>query len=280
MKSKIKIIIAIISTALLTLCIWFFGPYASNEGDTGTWKPGYASPRQYYEENGEILKSANKIIDGINYTFDDLGNVMQDENDGKWVDSTKYQLNSGVELKSMWYEIDGNLYYFNDKGKSVRNGLIKVNNKQYALDGNGVLQKYFFRIWGHVFGTMDDGAIIENDTYFSNGVYRASVPHYKSNFRGHGHKLNVSAAQFHEDPRVTWKGINYFKSKPEYFFEKDYKLVSTTTHSAEGSTKEDGNASEIVARDAQIYLKGKMLDKIFIYDKTDNSFYSYSLDEK
>ena len=282
MKNKIKLIviaIAVIALLITAFFIWFCGPYATDKGGTGAWKPGYLSPRQYYEENGKNLKGTTKTIDSISYTFDDLGTVIQNENDGKWVNSVNYQLSSGVELKRTWYEINDDLYCFDDEGKVIKDDLIKVNNMQYALDEEGALRKTYFKLWGHTFGTNKDGAIIENGYFYSDGSEGGFGSLYGSNHRGHAHEINTVAMQFPGPPYVIWKSMEYYKSEPAYFFEKDYVLVGETMHTTDTSNQRDGESGTLVTEGSQIYTKGSTLEQIYIYDKTDNSFYEYVLSE-
>ena len=279
---KKKIIIATVIIALLLIvfrvweCVWVLTPDVLDEGDTGAWKPGYASPRQYYEEDGQILKSVTKTIDGINYTFDDLGAVMQEDNNGNWINNTKYQLTSGVELSNMWYDIAGELYYFDDKGETIKDCIIKVNGKQYSFDNRGVLRKYFFQQGGHTFGTGDDGAIIENGYFFSDGNYG---DYYASDFRGYGKLINTTAMEFLGDPFVAWEGIHYYKNKPAYFFENEYVLVGKTEFGGWSEKPQKNGESLGMPEGSRIYIKENNAKQIFIYDQTDNSFYEYVLSE-
>ena len=272
MKKKIVIIIL-----LVLLGVWIIGPFALPQGNTDQWRPGYASPKQYYEENGEILKGTTKTIDGISYTFDDLGSAMQNENNGQWINDTKYQLDSGIELKKMWYEINGNWYYFNNKGNAIKNHFIKVKGKRYALDDKGALRKVYFKIWGHNFGTEDDGVIIERGGFFTGKKHIGE--YYSVFFRGHGIKRNTRVISFVGEPTVMWDEKFYSKNQPEYFWGKDYKLVGTTVATKESDPEKNGESFNGVADGSQIYIRENNLENIYIYDRTDNSFYGYVLSE-
>ena len=279
-KNKTKLIIvaiAVIALLITAFCIWFTGPYASDMGNTGNWKPGYASPRQYYEENGQVLKSVTKTIDSINYTFDDLGSVLQNENSGKWLDN-KYQLNTGTMLKNTWYEIDGELYYFDNEEEVIKNRFIRVNDKRYSLGSSGTLQKLFFRARFHNFGTDESGAIIEEGDFFTGGYHGSYGDYYIVYSKGHGAKQDIGAIDFVEIPTIMWNDKWYCIDKPEYFWKEDYLLVGETSPSISGKLVYN-NDSINVTQGSQIYTKGNDLEQIYIYDKTDNSFYEYALSE-
>ena len=270
---KIAIIIL-----LVLLGVWLLGPFALLQKSTSPWKHGYASPRQYYEKDGQNLKSTTQIIDDISYSFDDIGNVIQDENSGQWINASKYKLASGVELKSMWYKIDDNWYYFNAKGNAIKNSLIKMDGNRYALDRNGALRKVYFKAWGHNFGTRDNGAIIENGGFFSD---KYMGEYFIARFRGHGMKVDPRTREFSGRPAVMWKGKFYDKDEPAFFFKKDFALSGETSYSKSeyGQAQKDGECINNVAEGAQIYLNNDATEQIFIYDKADNSFYGYVLNE-
>ena len=276
-KKYVVIILLLVITIVTALSIWFNGPYASDMGNTGNWEPGYASPRQYYEEGGQKLKGITKTIDNISYTFDDFGSAIQNENSGQWI-GNKFQLDTGIMLKNTWYEIDGELYYFDDEEEVVKNRFIRVNGKRYSLGKSGVLRKLFFRARLHNFGTDESGAIIEEGDFFTGGYHGSYGDYYIVYSKGHGVKQDIGAIDFVEIPTIMWNDKWYSIDKPEYFWKEDYLLVGETYPSTSGKLVYN-NDSINVTQGSQIYTKGNDLEQIYIYDKTDNSFYGYVLSE-
>lgn len=273
-KNKKFILIFLAVLIFIGASLWLLGPRTSKMGDTKPWKPGYASPKQYYEENGQILKSTTKTIDGISYSFDDLGSAIQDENRGKWIDDAKYQLASGMELSDTWYEIDGKWHYFDHKGNSIKNRFIKVNDKKYFLNSKGELLIGPFSKRTHKFGTTRSGEIKINGAFLDeDGEY------YATNFLGHGSKESTVAMELPPELQIMWQGTVYYQDTPSYFIEKEYSLVGETKQHLEGFPLQEGQSYGISLRSG-IYTKNNESNVIYVLDKEDNTFYSYTPDSK
>lgn len=276
MKKKmiIAIIIAIPVILLLALYVKLHSsPQALDGGDTLPWEPGYASPKQYYEENGQKLKSISKIIDGIKYTFDDIGNARQDENEGEWLDDSKYQLVSGVELKNTWYEIDGQWYYFDSEGITIKDSLIKINNKRYFFNDKGELVREPFSLQSYQYGTTYSGEVMNKGAFWANGEY------YVVNELGYGNIMSTGAIEFKETPQIMWKDIVYYIDSPAYFFKKDYSLEEKVMESVGSYPLKEGESFNLTIG-AEIYTKNNETNTIYIYDEINNSFFRYTPLEK
>ena len=275
MKNRKKYIkrSALVLLVLIGL-VWLNGPQSVTLNSMTPWKAGYASPKQYYEENGENLKSTIKIIDNISYTFDDLGNAMQDENDGKWNISLQYHLTSGAALKNTWYKVDDEWYYFDSKGAAIKNKFIKIDGKKYFLKKDGKLARAPFSLRLHRFGATYGGEIIVNGSFLdSNGKL------YLTNGKGHGRQKSTATMELLPQPQIRWGEITYYQDSPAYFFGKEYSLAGETKSAAESFPLQDGQSLSIPLG-AKIYTKNDETGIIYIYDKIDNSFYSYTPGEK
>ena len=273
-KKKIYITISALVLLVIIGLVWLNGPQSVTLNSMTPWKAGYASPKQYYEENGENLKSTIKIIDNISYTFDDLGNAMQDENDGKWNSSSQYHLTSGAALKNTWYKVDDEWYYFNSKGAAIKNKFIKIDGKKYFLEKDGKLATAPFSLRFHRFGATYGGEIIVNGSFIdSDGKL------YLTNGKGHGKQKNTAVIELLPHPQIRWEEITYYQDSPAYFFEKEYSLAGEIKSEAEYSILQDGQAL-CIPLGAKIYTKNDETGIIYIYDKTVNSFYSYTPGEK
>lgn len=271
------IIIIILSLILLAifgvLIFWLRIPKVVSEGSTLPWKPDYASPKQYYEENGQNIKSTIKIIEGISYTFDDIGNAIQDENDGRWIDDSKYQLASGVELKNTWYEIDGQWYYFNNDGTTIKNGFAIINDKKYFFNDKGELVREPFVFKSHQYGTTYSGEVKTKGSFWIGDVL------YSVNNLGHGKIANTATMEIAPETQLNLNGKTYYQDIPAYFFKNEYILEGRTTKHAEIFPIQEGYSFNI-SLGAEIYKKNNEADVIYIYDQQDNSFYKYTLEPK
>ena len=240
-----------------------------NEGSTLPWKPDYASPRQYYEENGQNLKSTSRTIDGINYIFDDIGNAIQDESEGIWLDDAKYQLVSGVELKNKWYEIDERWYYFNNEGTIIKNMFAKINDKKYFFDDKGVLVREPFVFQSHQYGTTYSGEVKTKGSFWVGDDY------YVVDSQGHGKLTSTATIERAPENQIKWDGIIYYQDSPTYFFKDKYILVGETKKHADIFPIQEGYSFNI-SLGAEIYTKNDESNVIYIYDQPDNTFYSYT----
>lgn len=276
-KLSVKKIIAVIFVLLLLIIETtfilgvFIGSVAQNMGDTGNWSPGYASPRQYYEENGANLVSTTKTIDGIIFTFDDIGNAIQNETEGVWEVNDRYRLESGTYLKNMWYQIDGDWYFFNKKGVAEKFKFIKVNKKKYFTDEFGRMCTGSFRTGRYRYCAKENGELVINE------YFRWENADYETNMLGHASKIK-GTVETEPDPAIMWEGNLYIKDKPAYYFKDQYTIVGKTGADSEAYPQNDGESIQIAAG-SEIYFKDEPIEVLYIYDKTDNSFYSYMRSE-
>ncbi len=83
---------------------------------------------------------------------------------GKWVKKAKgirYKKKNGTYIKSQWCVIDGNVYYFNDKGY-VQTGSFQYKGCYYYADSNGKLYiKKFLKKGGKVYYYGATGARLQ-----------------------------------------------------------------------------------------------------------------------
>lgn len=168
----------------------------------------------------------------------------------------------------MWYKINDDWYYFDRYGIVISNSYIKVNNKKYFLDSNGKLRTDSFTVWFHKYGTLDSGAVIEK------GGFDYKENYYETYLFDHGIKKDMTKADVLPTPRMMWKNSIYVKGEPAYFFKKDFSVIGRIETDIGEYPRRDGEQIGIT-EGAVIYEQEGIRDVLFIYDETDNSFYSY-----
>lgn len=127
-------------------------------------------PKQYYITSQGRIQNTKQEIDGITYEFDEIGNVVIEETPGTWEtvgNRKKYKLLSGEYVKSTWLLIEGEWYYFNQDGRTMRNSIVKQNNHRIFVGEQGSIVKNMMYRRGLFRYYSDETGVIYNRGYFS-----------------------------------------------------------------------------------------------------------------
>lgn len=164
-------------------------PAAVSQDDSQ--KDGWDEYNQQYYENGELVKSQFKEIDGNTYYFDEYGykqtGYLDQENDCYYFDSNgvmqknyfdgdKYFGDKGNAIKNQWQDVDGyGRMYFDENGSYCRAwgdgnyNSYYIDEEYYLFDNQGIMQtnkEFGNRYYG------EDGKAVKNKWVQSSGGYR------------------------------------------------------------------------------------------------------------
>ena len=159
-------------------------------------KDGWDENNQQYYENGELVKSQFKEIDGNTYYFDEYGykqtGYLDQGNDCYYFDSngvmqknyfngSAYFGEDGRQIYNQWQYVDGyGWMYFDDHGSNYRaweDGSYNsyyIDEEYYLFDNQGVMQtnkEFGNRYYGK------DGKAVRNTWFQSSGGYRYYGPY-------------------------------------------------------------------------------------------------------
>ena len=134
MKKK-GIAVAVLTAALAlgaSSSVWAAAGWIQNNGQ---W--------QYQDNYGYIVKNQwQKGADGKWRYLNSSGYIATD----MWVDDEYYVDSNGIMVTDGWIRLDGSDYsdgicwfYFDGKGKAVKEGWKKINNKWYFFDETGLM---------------------------------------------------------------------------------------------------------------------------------------------
>ena len=126
---------------------------------------------QYLDENGKIVYSTFKYINGIWYYFNDSGYMVTG---WQYINGTWYYFNGSGYMMTGWQYINGTWYYFNDSGYMVT-GWQYINGTWYYFNGSGHMMtgwQYINGIWYYFNGSgymMTGWQYINGTWYYFNG---------------------------------------------------------------------------------------------------------------
>ncbi len=120
--------------------------------DTG-WKTD-GTHYWYVQENGQILKTAFKTIDGKRYFFDANGYRVTG-----WaaIGGNRYFFNNKGVMKTGWLEKGGKTYYLDKTTGVMKTGWITLDDGKYYMKSNGVMKTGWLQI-GKKYYYLDKGS--------------------------------------------------------------------------------------------------------------------------
>ncbi len=119
----------------------------------------------------ELVKEASEVITEKKATLvTKWGRTYYVTEDGEkltgfqTIDGNEYYFdNKGVMVKTDWIEVDGNKYYARSNGVLAKNEIVVKWGKSYIFDENGVMQKGFTTFDGHRYFCKDNGGMVKSD---------------------------------------------------------------------------------------------------------------------
>lgn len=298
---KVKIIIAIvISCIILVIAYLFFyrtidlsGRVLSAGYTEDTWiedkngffwsdrngevKDGWVCvdrfPKQYYVTSQGRIQNKKQEIDGITYTFDEIGNVVIEEMPGTWEtvgNRKKYKLLSGKYAKSTWLLIENEWYYFNKEGLTLTNSIIRQNNRRIFVGEQGSLVKdKMFRRGLFRYYADETGVIF--DRY--NFIYQDQD--YIVNKWGHVSRASGIICTTYEEPFIYKDGKNYKRENVDYYYKDMYQQAGKIETIVYELPRQE-NEGYRLSTGSVIYKKiGEEDDYYYVHDIKTNGFFRY-----
>lgn len=175
-----------------------------------------------FHENGHLLIDQFFQFDGAVYYANDTGILLQ--GDGLVsIKSYTYYIQSNAIQSSIWKDIDGHTYYFDNTGKMVIDVIFTLNNNSYITDENGWLIKD--KLINDMYYADENGILAKNkfitlnaNTYYfredcsliKNEIFTVDTDSYFANENG----ILLTGMQMYNDN--------------QYFFNDDYKMAKST----------------------------------------------------
>jgi beta-lactamase superfamily II metal-dependent hydrolase/glucan-binding YG repeat protein len=149
-----------------------YGTYSKDGGYSG-WKT-YNGKKRYFtfSEDHEYayMKEGLNFINGVPMYFDNSGYLVtseiEDETAIKKMDSYYYAVDCCGEVTiDDWAEIDDSFYYFDRKGRMLRNGKYKINGDYYLFDTDGIMYAgdlgiEFYDFKSNTYAVRTDGTLV------------------------------------------------------------------------------------------------------------------------
>ena len=153
----------------------------TESAETNTVKDGWGDDGYYYE-NGEIVKSQFKVIDGKTYYFQDDGSLCRDGIysiisdysprqyyfDANGVMQTNFEYNKkyfgadGKAVLDTWVEFDGKWRYYNGLGDYYVGAFWRINDENYAFDNDGYALTGWQELYESWYYLSNQGKIFTN----------------------------------------------------------------------------------------------------------------------
>ena len=149
-----------------------YGTYSKDGGYSG-WKT-YNGKKRYFtfSEDHEYayMKEGLNFINGVPMYFDNSGYLVtseiEDETAIKKMGSYYYAVDCCGEVTiDDWEEIDDSFYYFDRKGRMLRNGKYKINGDYYLFDTDGIMYAgdlgiEFYDFKSNTYAVRTDGTLV------------------------------------------------------------------------------------------------------------------------
>ena len=104
----------------------------------------------FLEENGEIFKNGQKVINGVTYVFGADGKCTSNYKPGweKTADGWKWKQADGTYAAGTWILTSGKYYYLKSNG-IMATYWTQVDGKYYFLGADGSMRTYWQNIYGN-----------------------------------------------------------------------------------------------------------------------------------
>ena len=114
----------------------------------------------FLEENGEIFKNGQKVINGVTYVFGADGKCTSNYKPGweKTADGWKWKQADGTYAAGTWILTSGKYYYLKSNGV-MATYWTQVDGKYYFLGADGSMRTYWQNIYGKYYWLGRDGAM-------------------------------------------------------------------------------------------------------------------------
>ena len=114
----------------------------------------------FLEENGEIFKNGQKVINGVTYVFGADGKCTSNYKPGweKTADGWKWKQADGTYAAGTWILTSGKYYYLKSNG-IMATYWTQVDGKYYFLGADGSMRTYWQNIYGKYYWLGRDGAM-------------------------------------------------------------------------------------------------------------------------
>ena len=126
--------------------------YYTAQGDKLTGFQNVDGLNLYFDADGKQAKGGPKTIDGKVYYFDEHSGALQTNQWVSWkvgygerwatfIGTVHGYLTADGSLATGWQTIDGQDYYFNEKGQRIENNVETIDGKRYLFNDQGQLVK-------------------------------------------------------------------------------------------------------------------------------------------
>lgn len=156
------------------------------ESGQNTWGRDKAGERVYYDENGNIVKSTLKDIDGATYFFDKDGHYVKGLHEFEGY--TSFFNEVGIMAKGGTAKVDKeHLMLFDNNGHQMKDKWQELNGKKYYIDNDGYALTGWWTLGTTDYYFTEDGSVakgivaIKNDLYWFNEDGSARVGWYEEN---------------------------------------------------------------------------------------------------
>lgn len=235
----------------------------TESAETNTVKDGWSDDGYYYE-NGVIVKSQFKVIDGKTYYFQDDGSLCRDGIysiisdysprqyyfDANGVMQTNFEYNkkyfgaAGKAVLDTWVEFDGKWRYYNGLGDYYVGYFWRINDEKYAFDNDGYALTGWQELYESWYYLSNQGKIFTNqwvdgDMYYVDSDGRMVTNKWIDNasYVGSDGKKTVNSWDDSDDLGLRYKlgdGDVYandvmvlIDGKLYYFDSEEYLVVSS-----------------------------------------------------
>lgn len=235
----------------------------TESAETNTVKDGWSDDGYYYE-NGVIVKSQFKVIDGKTYYFQDDGSLCRDGIysiisdysprqyyfDANGVMQTNFEYNKkyfgadGKAVLDTWVEFDGKWRYYNGLGDYYVGYFWRINDEKYAFDNDGYALTGWQELYESWYYLSNQGKIFTNqwvdgDMYYVDSDGRMVTNKWIDNasYVGSDGKKTVNSWDDSDDLGLRYKlgdGDVYandvmvlIDGKLYYFDSEEYLVVSS-----------------------------------------------------
>lgn len=143
----------------------------------------YQNKWYYFDDNSLMYSSGVYSINGVKYSFDSNGAMIETTGWNSSVDKYNEKMwtyinKNNEAMMEQWQKIDGYWYYFGYDGRMVSASLEYINNKTYVFDRSGAMltEGWHFTNNGWVYLNNEDTAVTgwfesNGDQYFADNYF-------------------------------------------------------------------------------------------------------------